>query len=144
MGFFSRDYRESVIDWQVNSLRSLNLSDNTIGFFLRSLHVHTPIYLIITMVTTTNYILALTVLICLGIAFVFFVLFDGCVLSKIEQRLDSQDITIVDPYLEIFGVEKTKTNRMRISLLFAVGYMILMGALFYGRFHRCSTPPPAS
>jgi hypothetical protein len=139
MGFLSKDYRESVIEWQVSSLRSLNMSDKTIGFFLRSLHVHTPIYLIIAMATTANYALAAAILVCLGVAFAFFVAFDGCVLSKIEQRLDSQDITIVDPYLEIFGVEKTKTNRMRISLFFAAGYILLMGLMFRWRFHR--SPP---
>jgi hypothetical protein len=77
-----------------------------------------------------------TILICLAIAFTLFVLFDGCVLSKIEQALDNQDITIVDPFLEMFGIEKTKTARIRLSNIFAVGYMILMAGIIYWRFHR--------
>ena len=138
MPFFSHDYRTSVIEWHVEQLRSFNLSDKTIGFYLRSLHVHTPVYLIIAMVHTDSYLFAGSILICLGIAFTFFVLFDGCVLSKIEQTLDDQDITIVDPFLEMLGIEKTKTARMRISLVFAVGYVILMVGIFYWRFHRKS------
>jgi hypothetical protein len=136
MPFFSHDYRKSVIEWHVELLRSFNLSDKTIGFYIRSMHVHTPVYLIIAMLYCGNYFIALSILICLGIAFAFFVMFDGCVLSKIEQALDDQDITIVDPFLEMLGIEKTKTARMRISLLFAVGYMILMVGIFYWRFHR--------
>ena len=129
-----RDYRKSVIEWNVDVLRSFNLSDNTIGFYLRALHVHTPIYLIISMCTTQHFAWAVFLLLCLAIAFVFFVLFDGCILSKIEKKLDGQDITIVDPFLEIFGVEKTTQARMRLSYFFAVGYIVFMLGIFYQRF----------
>ena len=141
---FSHDHRSSIIKWNVDMLRSMNMSDKTIGFYLRSLHVHTPIYLLISMWYTKSLFNGIVILIGLGIAFVYFVMFDGCVLSKIEQTLDAQDITIVDPFLEIAGVEKTNKNRMRLSLWFAGGYITLMVLLFYFRFvHSRTTAPQA-
>jgi hypothetical protein len=134
MGFFSHDHRESVIKWHVSILRMLNMKDKTIGFYLRSLHVHTPIYLLIAM-QTCSFPVAVFVLCCLFIALTYFVLYDGCVLSKIEKTLDGQDITIVDPFLEIRGVKKTKQNRMRLSYVFAAGYITLMLLIFWYRFY---------
>jgi hypothetical protein len=134
MGVLSHDHRESVIKWYVDVLRMLNMEDKTIGFYLRSLHVHTPIYLLIAMQTCT-FPFAVIVLACLFIALVYFFLYDGCVLSKIEKTLDGQDITIVDPFLEIRGVKKTKKNRMRISYVFAGGYILLMLLIFLVRFY---------
>ncbi len=133
---FSHDHRSSVIKWNVEMLRSMNMSDKTIGFYLRSLHVHTPIYLLISMWTCGSLWNGVFILLCLAIAFFYFVMFDGCVLSKIEQTLDAQDITIVDPFLEIAGVEKTNQHRMTLSFWFAGGYSLFMFLIFYFRFVR--------
>jgi hypothetical protein len=43
----------------------------------------------------------------------------GCVLTRIEQRLTGDNLTIVDPLLEIFNIPKTRENIMGITLLFS-------------------------
>ena len=136
---FSKDYRNSVILWNIHLLRHLNLSDKTIGFFMRAMHVHTPIYLIIMMVYG-GYSGCIMILIGLGIGFGYFLLFDGCVLSKLEQTLDHEDITIVDPFLEMANVEKNNKNRMRLSLFFGTGYTVFMMLIFKWRFHTVYDP----
>ena len=137
--FFSKDYRKSVIKWYIDFFRQLNLSDKTIGFFMRAMHVHTPIYLIIMMVYG-NYWGCIMILIGLAFGFAYFIMFDGCVLSKLEQTLDQEDITIVDPYLEMANIEKTNKNRMSISLFFASGYTLFMLLIFKWRFHTVADP----
>jgi hypothetical protein len=136
---FDKDYRDSVIRWYIGLLRNLNLSDKTIGFFVRAMHVHTPIYLIIAMWHGSQ-MWCVLILLGLFVGFAYFILFDGCVLSKLEQTLDHEDITIVDPFLEIANVEKTNKNRMRLSLFFGSGYTLFMLLIFKGRFYTAYDP----
>ena len=131
---FDKDYRDSVIRWYIALLRNLNLSDKTIGFFVRAMHVHTPIYLIIAM-WFGDHNWCILILLGLLVGFIYFILFDGCVLSKLEQTLDHEDITIVDPFLEMANVEKTNQNRMRLSLFFGTGYTLFMALIFKWRFY---------
>jgi len=131
---FSRDYRKSVINWQLQGLRSIGLSDKTIGFFVRAAHVHTPIYILIYLIYVGDIWGSLLVIVGLCFGFVYFILFDGCVLSKLEQVLDSEDITIVDPFLEMARFPKTNTNRMRLSLGFGSGYVLFCMIIVYHRF----------
>ena len=138
---FDKDYRDSVIRWHIAFLRNLNLSDKTIGFFVRAMHVHTPIYLIIGMwFGAHNW--CLLILLGLFVGFAYFIMFDGCVLSKLEQTLDHEDITIVDPFLEMANVEKTNKNRMRLSLFFGTGYTLFMMGIFKGRFYTTPDADP--
>jgi hypothetical protein len=139
MGFFSYDYRKSVIDQLVELLRRLNMRDETIGFYLRAMHVHTPIYLIIAM-QSCSLPVAILILCALFTALVYFCLFDGCVLSKIEKKLDGKDITIVDPFLEVLNYKKTKKNRMRFSFVLVAGYLTFMVLLFALRFRKTFSP----
>jgi len=131
---FSRDYRKSVITWQLEHLRSIGLSDKTIGFFVRAAHVHAPIYIIIYLMYIGDIWGASFTIVALCFGFVYFILFDGCVLSKLEQALDSEDITIVDPFLEMARFEKSNINRMRLSLGLGTGYVLFCMLIVYHRF----------
>jgi len=134
---FSRDYRKSVISWQLQNLRNLGLSDKTIGFFVRAAHVHTPIYILIYLMYIGDVWGSILTIVALWFGFAYFILFDGCVLSKLEQVLDSADITIVDPFLEMARFEKSNLNRMRLSLGMGAGYVVFCMLVVYHRF----TPP---
>ena len=131
---FSRDYRKSVISWQLANLRRIGLSDKTIGFFVRAAHVHTPIYIIIYLMYIGDAWGSIATIVALFFGFIYFIRFDGCILSKLEQVLDSEDITIVDPFLELARFEKSNTNRMRLSLALGSGYVIFCMLIVYHRF----------
>ena len=137
---FSNDYRADVIKWQLRLLRSLGLSDKTIGFFVRAAHVHAPIYIVIYITYIANIWGAIASIVALLFGFVYFILFNGCVLSKLEQLLDSEDITIVDPFLELAHFPKTNKNRMNISLVFGSGYVVFCALIAYHRFAPSSFP----
>jgi len=137
---FSRDYRKSVIAWQLENLRKIGLSDKTIGFFVRAAHVHTPIYILLYLIHIGDAWGSILVIVALWFGFAYFILFDGCVLSKLEQTLDSEDITIVDPFLEMARFEKTNLNRMRLSLGMGGGYVIFCMLIVYHRFRPPGFP----
>ena len=133
MGFVSKEYRKELVQWYISQLKKLNLSDKTIGFFMRAYHVNIPIYFIIFMVYGSK-ILNICLLVFLIGATISFIAFDGCILSKIESIIDNEDITVVDPLLEIFYMEKTNDNRMFISIIIAFLYLSLAFSIFFVRF----------
>jgi hypothetical protein len=133
MGFVSKEYRKELVQWYISQLKKLNLSDKTIGFFMRAYHVNIPIYFIMFMVYGSK-ILNICLLVFLIGATISFIVFDGCILSKIESMIDNEDITVVDPMLEIFYMEKTNDNRMYISIIIAFLYLSLAFSIFFIRF----------
>ena len=133
MAFVSKEYRKDLVNWYITQLKKLNLSDKTIGFFMRAYHVNIPIYFIIFMVYGSKYVCIAILLFLLG-ALVSFVVFDGCILSKIESMIDDEDITVVDPLLEIFYFDKTNENRMFISFIIAGLYLSLAFFIYFIRF----------
>jgi hypothetical protein len=66
--------------------------------------------------------------------FASFVAFDGCILSRIETAIDNDDITVIDPIIEIAGYEKTHSVRMRVSYVIAVVYFMFAVLMFWIRF----------
>jgi hypothetical protein len=137
---FTRDYRKSVIAWQLQNLRKLGLSDKTIGFFVRAAHVHTPIYILLYLMYIGDVWGSILVIVALMFGFAYFILFDGCVLSKLEQTLDAEDITIVDPFLEMARFEKSNKNRMRLSLGMGSGFVVFCMLIVYHRFRPPGFP----
>jgi hypothetical protein len=67
-------------------------------------------------------------------AAVSFILFKGCLLSKLENNIDGEDITIIDPFLDFFRMEKTTKNRMTISIIIAFLYVSFALIVFHFRF----------
>jgi hypothetical protein len=137
----SKEYRNELIKNIINQLKKLGLSEKTIGFFIRAYHVNVPIYFFIIMIYGSFYVnvALISFLLC---ALASFVAFDGCILSRIENELDQDDITVVDPMLELAGIERTNKNRMQISYLIAGLYLVTTFLIFWVRFIKVDTPYP--
>jgi hypothetical protein len=129
----SKEYKNKLVNWILTKLKSINLSDKTIAFFVRSLHMNLPMYYIVIMVYGSKLInmCLLGFLICASISFI---VFDGCILSKIEYEMDGLDVTLVDPLLEIMYLDTTNENRMNISIAIAFCYMTLAFSIYFIRF----------
>jgi len=130
----SKEYRTQVVSGVVIQLKKIGLSEKTIGFFMRAFHVNVPIYFFIIMIYG-SFIMNVALLIFLLCALISFIAFDGCILSRIENELDNEDITVVDPLLEIVGYEKTHKNRIQLSYVIAGLYLMSAGVLFWYRFY---------
>jgi hypothetical protein len=128
-----KDYKNKLVDSYVTYLKTFNLSDKTLGFYLRSYHVHCPIYFILIMLFASQ-LYNIILLFLLIFLFISFFIFDGCILSSIEYKIDNVDITIIDSVLEINRIEVTPKNRMKISLYIAFIYLFFAFAIYFLRF----------
>ena len=104
---------------------------------MRAYHVNMPIYFLIIMLYG-SFIVNIGLLVFLLCALVSFVVFDGCILSRIENALDEDDITVVDPTLELLGLEINHTNRMQLSYVIAGLYLLSAFLIFWVRFMTTS------
>ena len=136
----SKEYRNEIIKGVIDQLKKLGLSEKTIGFFMRAYHVNVPIYFFIIMVYGSFYmnVALIAFLLC---ALASFIAFDGCILSRIESELDHDDITVVDPLLELAGLEKSHKTRIQISYLIAGLYLMMTFLIFWFRFNKGGEAP---
>jgi len=132
----SKEYKNQIMESYLSLIKKwnfLNLSDKDLGFFIRAFHVNLPLYFIICMIYGSK-VQNVVLLLFLILAFISFILFNGCILSKIENKIDGEDITIIDPFLDSLRVEKTSKNRMCISFIIAFFYLSFAFVTFYYRF----------
>ena len=129
----SKEYRNEVVQTCIQQLKRLGLSEKNIGFFMRAYHVNVPIYFFIAMIYG-SYAVNVALLIFLFGALISFIAFDGCILSRIESTLDNEDITVVDPMLEILGFEVNNKNRVQVSYVIAALYLSMAILIFWIRF----------
>ena len=139
----SKEYRNEVIQYCIQQLKRLGLSEKTIGFFMRAYHVNVPFYFFIAMIYG-SYLVNVGLLVFLIGALISFIVFDGCILSRIESALDNEDITVVDPSLEILGLEVNNKNRLYISYVIAGLYLVMAFFIFWFRFHSGDIFAPPS
>lgn len=109
------------------------LSKKSIGFIVRTLHATIPIMAIVISVVATKLVCILNMM---GMAFVciLFFLFDGCLLTKLEFELCKDDFTVIDPVLELLQIEVTNVNRVFITRVGFLLYVITLPMIYYGRF----------
>jgi hypothetical protein len=70
----------------------------------------------------------------LVVIFLMFFIFDGCILSMIENKVCNDDFTIADPFLEVLEWDKNTKNRFNVTLVVGLSYYIVIGIIYYIRF----------
>jgi hypothetical protein len=128
-----KDKDDKFVDMCENFIRSINLSDKSTCMLLRTLHFTMPIVTVIIMLIGSKTWFKIIIFFNI-IVFILFLIFHGCILSKIEHRFTDDDFTVIDPFLEIINVELTNENRHVYSLYSSInGFMVTFG-LYYYRF----------
>ncbi len=59
---------------------------------------------------------------------------DGCILSRLEQKIMNDDFTVIDPFLELIRVDITNENRKNYSIYSGIFGLIFSVIVFYFRF----------
>ena len=90
------------------------LSDKSIGIMIRSYHFAMPLLLMLAVLIPDRLIANLAVILFLAIVFMFF-LFNGCIISSLENKFCKDDFNIVDPLLEFTRQPINDSSRMVIS-----------------------------
>lgn len=72
-----------------------------------------------------------------GLVWVQHILTNGCVVSKVEQKLIGDETSFLDPFLELFHIEATESSKRGILVLGSTLVMSLLSLEWVSRvFHK--------
>lgn len=126
--------RNIILDKTKNIINKTNLSNKSIGILLRSFHFAISIVVAVLLLIGSNTVFKLAILFNI-IVFIMFFVFDGCILSRLENMFTDDDFTVIDPFLELAKIEITNENRKKYSLYSSIFGFIFTFILYYFRFN---------
>ena len=135
MIFISKVKRNEIVEKMKKYFQSGKLSDKSLGIMMRTFHISTPVSYLILSLLAPRYVVNIVAGLLLVI-FLMFIVFGGCILSMVENKICNDDFTIADPFLELLEMEKTSKNRFNISLTIFTIFNIIIGIIYYLRFLR--------
>jgi len=133
MFFLSKEKRNEIIEKVKKDCDNCKFSDKSLGIMMRSFHTGTPLSFFLILIFAPQYVVNIVVAL-LVIIFIMYLIFDGCILSMIENKVCNDDFTIADPFLELLEWEKTSKNRYNISCIVGGSYYITFAIIYYIRF----------
>jgi len=133
MTLISKEKRNRIVEYFKNKWENGKFSKKSLGIMMRSFHISTPLCFFFIILFAPKKVVWVVLFLLLVIFFMFFV-FDGCILSMIENKVCDDDFTIADPFLEMLNLEKNTKNRLNITLIVGLIYYITVGIIYYTRF----------
>ena len=129
----SKINRDNCIKFLENICNNIPISNKLLCLIIRSVHFSLPI-IIFTVVMCASKFLALLFIIFSFIIVLMYVLFGGCILTILEQRLCKENYTVVDPFIKLFGLEINSKNRKSFTLCTMLPLLVIILLIFYLRF----------
>jgi len=133
---------ETAVNWILWLAKSTvgDEDDEKLGRIVRAIHHGASYMLILCVLMSFTLIPAFwfqtLVLGTCGLVWVQHMVFHGCVVSRVEQRLLKDETSFVDPYLELFGIEATERSKQGILMLLSTVGMFLFTLAWGGRLVR--------
>jgi len=128
-----KKYNKLFMNYLKKSCDDCTISNKSLGLLIRSLHLNTPFNMLFIVYFAPKIFVILNTLI-LFISASFFLLFDGCFLSRLEYYLCKDSFTIVDPFLELLGMEINNTTRNYLTYFVMTFYIYIYFSICYFRF----------
>lgn len=130
---FLKSLKKPVTDYLVEQADKFPVNNKILGNYLRAFHLAAPVnMMLLALFIPKNLFIILYILLCC--AFFCFVIWDGCFITRVEKILIGDNITFIDPCLEIINIPLTTKNRMNASVLTAFLYMITLSLIYIFRF----------
>jgi len=129
----TNDLQETILNSIEEGCNELTLSNHTIGNLIRSMHGSLPI-IFLTLISCGSFKVAIITNIIVFILLLSFVVFRGCILSKLEKKLCKTDFIITDPLFEIMEIEINNENRFKTLYWIGIPYILLVNFIIYYRF----------
>ena len=131
-------------EWAVKRVLFWEEDDVKRGKIVRALHSGFTYMMLLLIALSFTLIPAFwfqTILLCLsGVIWLHHILFHGCVVSKVEQRLLKDETSFLDPYLDLFGVEATERSKQGILMMLSTVGITLFTLAWGGRVVREIVP----
>ena len=130
----TEETQQKYLDYIEDCCKNMSLSNKMIGNTIRAIHGSLPVIFLI-MILFAPFNIAIITNIIIFILLISFILFKGCILSKLEKRLCEEDFIITDPIFEILDIEINNKNRFNTLYWMGIPYVILVNFIIYYRFY---------
>lgn len=124
---------DNALDNMERWCNECKISNFTLGHMIRSYHVSFPTILLVTTFYAPKYVVNFIIVNLIFVSF-FFLKFNGCILTKLENRLCGNEFTVVDLFVELLNMQLNNRNRMILSYFIAYGFWTAMALIYYIRF----------
>ncbi len=124
-------------EWLVHRVFFWETDDAKKGRIVRALH-HGFMFALATMIVVTHTVypafwLQTSVLGCCLLVWIQHVLTNGCVVSRVEQKLIGDEVSFVDPFLDLFHIEATEASKHGIVILGSTVFVSLLSLEWFAR-----------
>ena len=128
----SKIIQKNIFDIVFTIQDKLGITNYYLSLFLYIFH-HIVIFFIpyLIILFNSNLLIMIINLSAILLSLIFFFFFKGCILTRLEQKLEKNNIIIGDIVLDILGVNKTNKNR-KLYTYFVIA--ILFSAQLYKIF----------
>ena len=130
---FGSKVKYNLVDFFKDLCDKTNISNYTLGMYIRAYHICLPIGFIFVMLFGPKLIAAITLFILFILLFLYISL-NGCILTSLEKKLCNDKFTFIDIFLEIAGIEVNEKNQFSMSIKLASLYVIFAIFIYYYRF----------
>ena len=109
----------------------LGLKSEKVGNVIIPIHAFFAVLLILIAIFTTNYNALFVLIILLTLQTITYVMFRGCIITRLEKILTKNNYTVLDPLLNVVGLPVTDKNRYNITLIIIACVWIIVLLKFY-------------
>lgn len=128
-------------EWIVHRIFFWETDDAKKGRIVRAIH-HAAVFALMTMIIVSHtvypafWLQTLLLGFCL-LVWIQHVLTNGCVISKVEQKLIGDEASFLDPFLELFHIEANEQSKRGILILGSTVVVSLLSLEWVSRvFHK--------
>ena len=127
-------FKNKLINFQIQTIDYFKINRILIGHWVRAFHYNSPIYLFIFMCLLPKKICIFMLFFFFLFIFSLFILFRGCWISTLENKLLNDNINICDIFLDTLYIPISGKNRFIFTLFTGAFYTFLLLLIFYFRF----------
>ena len=132
--FISKNSKVKIIDILELLSKKTGISNHSLGVMIRSYHFGMPCAFMFT-VLLCNHLIAYISVIYYSLILISYIIFQGCFVSMLENRLCNDKFNIVDPFLELNSVDVNYNTRKIVTTYIAVCYTMIFYGIYYFRFY---------
>lgn len=129
----TKEEKKIIIDYLENYCINTRFSLGTVGLLLRAFHYNFPFISLYILCYQSNFFVIITLFL-LFLAYISWIPFNCCFLSMLENRICKDNFNIADPFLELFYLKITKSNRLYMSYFVGGMYLNIVFAILFFRY----------
>ena len=128
-----KNIRNFIIKKSIEFIERQKFDKKTLSLFIRAYHISLPQHTLVMIMLGPQWVAQTTILF-LIISMMSLLFLGGCILSAIEKKLDGIDVTIMDPVLDYYKMDKSHKNRMKISYVLGPLFIAIAVLIYFYRF----------